>query len=112
MKTAEELGFKYKVGDILAHVAQILDFGTAAPKRILIGATNGTPCEYPGHAFVVLACRLELCSGGVQRTYACRIGDPGMITHKLENFHEHELIPWADAVATVHARTEAEKKYD
>ncbi len=109
-KTAQELGFKYGVGQTLAHVAQVLDFGAPAnPKHLIVGAVTGTPRGYGGHAFTVLACHLELCSGGIQRTYICRVSDPGMVTNPSHVFHEHELIPWADAIATVSARQEKKK---
>ena len=109
-ETAAEFGFKYEVGSILAHVAEALNFG-APTKTFVLGAIAGVPRGYSGHAFVVLSCHLELCSGGVQRTYHCRMADPGMVS-SAQTFHEHELTPWADAVASVRARQEDEKKPD
>ena len=111
-ETALEFGFKYSVGDLLAHVAQVLDFGPAKDKSVLITAVNGAPRGYAGQAFVVLACHLELCSGGIQRTYVCRVADPAMITNAPQSLHEHELVPWADAIAMASASQGDEKKSD
>ncbi len=110
--TAKELGFKHGVGDILAHVGQVLDFGKPDQTALVVSTSHGPPHAYPGHAFVVTSCHLEFCSGGVQRTYYCRMVDPGMITNIPQVFYEHELIPWDEAVATVRARHKDENKSD
>lgn len=74
-------GFEYDVGDLLTLGALLV----------------GPPVHMPAR-FVVVACQLEICSGGIQRTYVCRVatnhGDTLSVTTSLHTFHEHELAPW------------------
>ena len=76
---ADDLGFKFKIGDFCVHKA--------------IGP------ELAEQAYFVVYRFIDECEGGSQRKYRCRLVSPHGIRDPLIDFSEIELVDAGDAVS-------------